>query len=84
MTDTARDLIEQSKREERLAAFDLATHRRPFATATELAAYLDCDPRTIVRMIHSGALEGVKVGRVWKVSTAAARAAFHVQQKHAS
>lgn len=61
------------------AAFDLATHRRPFATATELAAYLDCDPRTIVRMIHNGSLRGVKVGRCWKVPTEDAREAFHVQ-----
>lgn len=67
-----------------LSKFDLATHRRPFATATELASYLDCDRRVIVRMIANGALEGVKVGRTWRIPTATARAAFHVEQIPAS
>lgn len=64
--------------------FDLSTHRRPFVTATELAEYLGCDRRTIVRMIHSGSLRGIKVGRCWKVPTDAAREAFHVERKAAS
>jgi excisionase family DNA binding protein len=63
--------------------FDLATHRRPFVTAVELANFVGCDPRTIVRMISVGSLPGVKVGRSWRIPTAAARAAFHVQQTQA-
>ncbi len=63
---------------------DLATHRRPFVTAIELADYLGVDRRTIIRMIAQQSLPGVKVGRCWRIPTEAARAAFHVQQKHAS
>jgi hypothetical protein len=38
--------------------FDLATCQRPFVSATKLAGYLDCDRRTIVRMIHAGSFGG--------------------------
>lgn len=62
------------------AVFDLATERRPFVTVTELASYLSCDPRVVVRMIANGSLTGVKVGRSWRIPTATARAAFHVQR----
>lgn len=67
-----------------MTEFDLATTRRQFVTATQLAAYLACDPRTIVRLIHNKSLEGVKVGRCWRIPTNAARAAFHVEAKIAS
>lgn len=73
----ARQLLEES-------AFDLATHRKPFVTAGALAEYLDCDRRTIVRMIQTDSLPGVKVGRSWRIPTDAARARFHVEQKQAS
>jgi excisionase family DNA binding protein len=65
-------------------AFDLATHVRPFVTARELAEYLDCDRRTIVRMIHAKSLHGTKVGRCWRIPTDDARRAFHVAHKQAS
>lgn len=64
--------------------FDLAACRRPFVTASAIASYVDCDRRTIVRMIAAGALPGVKVGRSWRVPTDAAREAFHVEHKRAS
>jgi excisionase family DNA binding protein len=59
--------------------FDLARCVRPFVTATELARYLTCDPRTIRRMIANGSLPGVRAGRCWRIPTDAARRAFHVQ-----
>lgn len=84
MTDILSESREEERRSARLLDFDLSTHRRPFATATELAAFLDVDPRVIVRMIHAGSLEAVKVGRSWRIPTDAARAAFHVERKQAS
>jgi excisionase family DNA binding protein len=64
--------------------FDLATCRRPFVSASALAAYLGVDRRTIVRMIQHGSLDAIKVGRAYRVPTHAARAMFHVAQKQAS
>lgn len=61
--------------------FDLATHARPFVKVRDLAAYLECDRRTILSMIHDGALEAVKVGRAWRIPTEKACAAFHVQRQ---
>jgi excisionase family DNA binding protein len=46
----------------------------------DLSVYLDVDRRTIVRLIASGALAAVKVGRAWRVHTESARAVFHVAQ----
>lgn len=77
-------LLAESDREERKAVFDLATCRRHFVTAPELAGYLGVDRRTIVGMITAGDLPGVKVGRGWRIPTEAARCTFHVQQKQAS
>lgn len=67
-------------------SFDLATHPRPFVSATKLAEYLDCDRRTIVRMIHAGSFgaDCVRVGRSYRIPTKKARAVFHVQQMRAS
>lgn len=59
---------------------DLATYERPFVSVRALAAYLDCDPRTIVRMIHEGTLEATKVGREWRIPTTEARDRFHVKR----
>lgn len=87
MTDLSHDadqILQAAEREEQRAAFDLATYRRPFVTAGALAGYLGVDRRTIVRMIAMSALEGVKVGRQWRIPTAAARETFHVEQKQAS
>jgi excisionase family DNA binding protein len=60
-------------------ALDLAGHQRPFVSVAALADYLDTERRTIIRMIATGALQGVKVGREWRVTTESARQAFHVQ-----
>lgn len=58
---------------------DLATHPRPYVTVRALAAYLETDPRTILRLIAEGALEAVKVGRTWRIPTEVARQRFHVE-----
>lgn len=59
---------------------DLATHPRAFVSVKALATYLDCDRRTITRLIAEEALPAVKVGRLWRIPTDAARSMFHVQQ----
>lgn len=59
---------------------NLATDERAYVTPPELATYLHCDARTILRMIESGALPAVRVGRNWRVRTAVARQTFHEEQ----
>ena len=76
--DDAQRAIQESRRHER-RAFDLATYAKAYVTASALAAYLEVDRRTIVRMIATGALDGVKVGRAWRIPTDAARETFHVK-----
>ena len=61
---------------------DLATHARPFVTVKALAAYLECDRRTIARLIAEGALPARRVGRLWRIPTDAAREKFHVERHH--
>lgn len=73
----ARAALAHADREDQRSAFDLKTHRRPYVTATQLAAYLSVDRRTIVRMIGKS-LPGVKAGRCWRIPTDAARSAFHI------
>lgn len=58
---------------------NLATHEWPFVTPPDLARYLACDPRTIVRMIEAGSLNAYKVGRNWRIPTNEARRAFHAE-----
>jgi excisionase family DNA binding protein len=55
---------------------DLATYAHPFVTPRELATYLPCDPRTILRMIDAQSLHAYRVGRNWRVPIAEARRAF--------
>ena len=55
---------------------NLATHPTAFVTPPQLAAYLDCDRRTILRMIHDDALPASRVGRNWRIPIEAARRAF--------
>lgn len=55
---------------------DLATHPRPYVTVSALAAYLDCDPRTILRMIHAGAVLATRVGQQWRIPILEAREVF--------
>jgi excisionase family DNA binding protein len=67
-----------------LAAFDLETTPKRFVSASDLAGYLACDRRTIVRMINAGSLPATKVGRAYRIPADAARAVFHVEAKRAS
>ncbi len=60
-------------RQPREAIRDLATHPRPYVTVSALAAYLDCDPRTVRRMIDLGALPATRVGRHWRIPVHDAR-----------
>lgn len=36
-------------------------------TPYEVAEYLRVDYRTVYHLLHSGKLQGVKVGRVWRI-----------------
>lgn len=58
---------------------DLATYRGAHLTVSALAAWLECDTRTVIRMIQAKTLTAVKVGREWRIPTESARVAFHVQ-----
>jgi len=40
-------------------------------TAQQVADYLQVDFRTVYALLRSGKLQGVKVGRVWRISRAA-------------
>jgi len=59
---------------------DLAHHAYPWVTAPELAAYLQCDHRTVLRMIEAGSLDAYRVGRSWRIPTEGARRTFHVER----
>lgn len=59
---------------------DLARHPSLEVTVAVLAAFKECDERTVVRMIAAGTLDAYKVGREWRIPTNAARAAFHVER----
>lgn len=58
---------------------NLATYDRPHVTPPQLAAYLGCDVRTILRMLEEGSLFGFKVGRNWRIRTSEAQRAFPVE-----
>lgn len=60
----------------RLELENLDTYPRAFVTVPQLASHLDCDRRTILRMIHDGNLPAARVGRNWRISIEAARRAF--------
>lgn len=59
---------------------DLDTFPCAWVTPRELAQYLDCDPRTIIRMIDAKALGAYRVGRNWRIPIVEARRRFHVEQ----
>lgn len=59
---------------------NLADHPWPYVTPPELATYLQCDRRTILRMIANGALAAYRVGRNFRIPTTEARRVFHVEQ----
>lgn len=58
---------------------ELATHPWPEVTAVVLARFLECDARTVTRMIHAGTIEAVKVGREWRIPVDEIRRAFNVK-----
>lgn len=55
---------------------DLKTDSREVVTPKVLAAYEDCDVRTIIKMLEHGPLQGYRLGREWRVFVSSARAAF--------
>ncbi len=59
---------------------DLESYEWPYVTPDDLARlpHVNCDPRTIIRMIDK--LEGYRVGRSWRIPTAAARKAFPLRR----
>jgi excisionase family DNA binding protein len=59
---------------------NLTTHPYPWVSPPELAAYLQCDRRTIGRMIEQGSLHAYRVGRTWRIPIAEARRAFPVER----
>lgn len=64
---------------------DLDTFPCAWVTPPELAEYLDCDRRTILRMIDAGSLPAIRVGRNWRIPVAEAKrrfdpARFHVER----
>jgi len=63
---------------------DLATHPRAFVSIKALAEHLGCDPRTVARMVESGALPAMRVGRLWRIPTNAARERFHAERHDAT
>jgi excisionase family DNA binding protein len=42
--------------------------RREFLTVQEFARKLRCHPKTVRRMLRDGRLDGVQVGRRWRVA----------------
>lgn len=68
------------RRKERL---NLATFTGAHVSVADLADWLEVERRTVIKMIEVGALHGFKVGRQWRVPTAAARTAFPSQQHQA-
>lgn len=60
---------------------NLSTHEYDWVSPPELADYLRCDPRTIVRMIESGNLAAYRVGRNWRITIEEARRAFPVKHE---
>lgn len=59
---------------------DLASHEFPYVTPPELADYLPCDRRTILRMIEYRTLRAYRVGRCWRIAIEEARRVFPVKQ----
>ncbi len=51
-----------------------------WVTPPELAAYVQCDPRTIVRMIAMGSVVAFRVGRNWRIPLKEARRMFPVER----
>lgn len=60
---------------------DLATHDSTYVTPPEIARFLPCDARTVVRMIEAGKIPGAyRAGRNWRIPTPVARRVFHMER----
>jgi excisionase family DNA binding protein len=59
----------------------LATHPRAYVSVRALAAYLECDPRTITGLIADKVLHAFKVGRQWRIPIEAACELCHVERQ---
>jgi excisionase family DNA binding protein len=76
------------KRHYRVPLDDLMTFPYKDVSPVELADYLRCDARTIIRMIQTGALFAYRVGRKFRIPIEEARRAFpptrefHVKTQH--
>ena len=57
---------------------DLASHQKPYVTVSALADLLECDARTITRMINSGDLPAITVGRAFRIPIEVARQRFAI------
>lgn len=62
----------------------LETYPLPYVSTKALAAYLCCDRRTLLRMIDSGDLHAIRVGRNYKIPIEEARRAFPHQGARAA
>lgn len=60
---------------------DLATWPLRYVTVPELAVYLECDQRTIVRMIEAGVLAADRVGNKFRIPVVEALRAFPAVQR---
>jgi excisionase family DNA binding protein len=52
---------------------NLSTHAAREVTVKVLAAFVECHPRTIIRMIQNGRLRARRVGREWRIPIVYAR-----------
>jgi excisionase family DNA binding protein len=59
---------------------DLATHDAAACTVSVVAEYLECDERTVRRMIRGGHLFAFRVGPEWRVPTSELRRMFPVER----
>jgi excisionase family DNA binding protein len=48
-------------------SYDAATPESPFLTTDEVLGYLKVNARTVYRLIRSGQLPAIRVGRQWRV-----------------
>lgn len=58
----------------------LSTHPYAYVSPPELADYLACDPRTLLRMIENGSIKAYRVGRNWRITIEEARRVFPVER----
>lgn len=60
----------------RVPLIDYDTFPHAWVTPRELAAFVECDTRTILRMIECGKVDACRAGRRWRIDISAARRAF--------